>query len=158
MIPRCSNSVFLEQCSVGMWSGILTTVFIRYKGKIKISYLLPKSLYIISSAELLHQSIWRKESYIVSWCLSLSRLSQKYPTLSQDVCLYSKVMQLLSTYYFKLNARRFIQAKFEKLNFATVSILLHFFFLVQTSVAHTVSLFIWSTHWMSWISLIVLWI
>lgn len=48
-------------------------------------------------------------------------ICQQFPTLSQDLCLYSKVMELLSTYRYHLSTRRFIQSKFSGMNFAQVS-------------------------------------
>ena len=49
------------------------------------------------------------------------RVFQKFPELSDDVCLYCKIMELLSTYSYSLAIRRFIQSKFERLPFSVVS-------------------------------------
>lgn len=48
-------------------------------------------------------------------------ICQQFPTLSQDLCLYSKVMELLSTYQYHLSTRRFIQSKFSGMSFSCVS-------------------------------------
>ena len=71
--------------------------------------------------------------HCLHWLLSgralspVCRIWQKYTTLGQDVCLYCKVMDLLSQYPYRLSTRRFIQGKFESLKFEVVSTF-HFYF------------------------------
>lgn len=48
---------------------------------------------------------------------ALNTIWQKFTTLGQDVCLYCKVVDLLSLYSYRLSTRRFIQGKFEGLKF-----------------------------------------
>ena len=57
---------------------------------------------------------------IILFCSS--RICQKFPSVTQDVCLYSKVMEFLSTYQYSVPSRRFIQSKFEKMTFSLVRI------------------------------------
>lgn len=59
-------------------------------------------------------------SFLFSFLPSPS-LWQQFPTLGQDLCLYSKVMEFLSTYPYPLNTRRFIQSKFSRMTFEPVS-------------------------------------
>jgi rapamycin-insensitive companion of mTOR len=47
----------------------------------------------------------------------LLNLKQKYPMAFQDICLYSEVSLQMSTYNFRLQARRFIQELFMDLGF-----------------------------------------
>ena len=48
------------------------------------------------------------------------RVCQKYPDIGEDLCLYSKVVDMLSTYHYNLLTRRFIQSKFQHMTFDPV--------------------------------------
>ena len=52
-----------------------------------------------------------------------SRLREQFPDVFQDLCLYSEVSALLSTYSFHLPARRFIQELFQDIKFEKVSLI-----------------------------------
>ena len=54
---------------------------------------------------------------------SSSRLREQFPDVFQDLCLYSEVSALLSTYSFHLPARRFIQELFQDIKFEKVSLI-----------------------------------
>lgn len=49
------------------------------------------------------------------------RVCQKYTELGDDLCLYSKVSDMLSTYHYNLLTRRFIQSKFQHMTYEPVS-------------------------------------
>ena len=48
------------------------------------------------------------------------RVCQKYTELGDDLCLYSKVVDMLSTYHYNLLTRRFIQSKFQHMTYDPV--------------------------------------
>ena len=48
-------------------------------------------------------------------------LKQKFQKTFEDVCLYSEISYLLSTYNYRLKARRFIQELFQDIKFQAVS-------------------------------------
>ena len=50
----------------------------------------------------------------------LLSLKQKFPKCFQNICFYSEVCHLLSSYSYRLNARRFIQDLFDELDCSTL--------------------------------------
>ncbi|BFY99539.1 hypothetical protein BsWGS_02579 [Bradybaena similaris] len=50
----------------------------------------------------------------------LLSLKQRFPACFQDICFYSEVCHLLSTYSYRLLARRFIQELFDELNISAL--------------------------------------
>ena len=50
------------------------------------------------------------------------RVCQKYTELGDDLCLYSKVVDMLSSYHYNLLTRRFIQSKFQHMTYDPVSV------------------------------------
>ena len=48
-------------------------------------------------------------------------LKQKFQKTFEDVCLYSEISYLLSTYNYRLKSRRFIQELFQDIKFQAVS-------------------------------------
>ncbi|CAI8054557.1 Rapamycin-insensitive companion of mTOR [Geodia barretti] len=47
----------------------------------------------------------------------LNQVCQKYTELGDDLCLYSKVVDMFSTYHYNLLTRRFIQSKFQHMTY-----------------------------------------
>lgn len=65
----------------------------------------------------------------VSLCLKYGQFRQsfhlfslrgRYPWAFQDLCLYSQVMEQLGVFSYRLSIRRFIEALFERVNYAKV--------------------------------------
>ena len=50
-----------------------------------------------------------------------NRLFEQYPEISQDVCLYSQVCDLLAVYQYSMPRRLLIQSKFQDMTFDCVS-------------------------------------
>lgn len=74
--------------------------------------------YVLTPAALLSLTIHKYQLLLFS--LTVYRLREQFPDLFHDICLYSEICAVLSSYSYHLPARRFIQELFQDIKFTQV--------------------------------------